>query len=80
MLKDKLSNMEIFGYIIHFLCLMKLHHNRFLTYHSLRLKKVEAPEKCNALLIFFRLPFAHKTGEMPKNSINVSCKSDNQIA
>lgn len=41
---------------------------------------MEAPEKCNALLICFRLSFAHETGQMPQNSINISCKSDNQIA
>lgn len=32
------------------------------------------------LLIFFRFSFAHKTGQMPWNSINISRKSDNQIA
>lgn len=41
---------------------------------------MEAPEKRNTLLIFFRFSFAHKTGQMPQNSINISCKSDNQIA
>lgn len=44
------------------------------------MKKMEASEKRNAFLIFFRLSFAHKTGQMPWNFINISCKSDNQIA
>lgn len=43
--------------------------------HSLG-SKVEAPETCNSLPILFRLSFAHKTGQMPQNSINVSCKLD----
>lgn len=42
--------------------------------------EAEAPEKCNTRPIFFRLSFAHKTGQMPQNSINISRKSDNQIA
>lgn len=51
-----------------------------LAYHSLRQKGSGAPGICQTLWIVRRLSFAHKTGQMPQNSINVSCKSDNQIA
>ncbi|EGV93237.1 hypothetical protein I79_002228 [Cricetulus griseus] len=57
----------------------ELHLCGSLTHHLLRCRR-KAPEKGNTLLIFFRVSFAHKTGQMPWNSINISRKSDNRIA
>lgn len=49
-------------------------HGRPLSRHLPRCGR-EAPAECG-VLIFFRFSFAHKTGQMPWNSINIS---ENQI-
>lgn len=59
---------------------MNLHHNRLLTFQSLTLKKWRLLKDGMPFWYLLDFQFPHKTGQMPQNSMNVSCKSDLQIA
>lgn len=72
--EEKLSHSKLYPPTLHSTS-KEPRHGRPLACHLLRCGR-EAPAECGVLLIFFRFSFAHKTGQMPWNSINIS---ENQI-